>query len=122
MTRPDLTIRKARAADAGSIVEMVNQASEGIALHFWSMTAPVGSDPIKVGVARAAALAEWCGPCAGKERTILPLVKLFRIGLSAPMNPLFADQTHGAVVAWPRVQKIFDSTVRRPLAPQPKFL
>ncbi|MCU9846847.1 GNAT family N-acetyltransferase [Defluviimonas sp. WL0024] len=54
MTRPDLTIRKACAADAGFIAEMVNQAGEGIALHFWSMTAPVASAAIEVGIARAA--------------------------------------------------------------------
>jgi len=54
MTTPDPPLRRARAADALALADLVNFAGEGLPLHLWSRMAAVGEDPWDVGRRRQA--------------------------------------------------------------------
>jgi ribosomal protein S18 acetylase RimI-like enzyme len=50
--------RRATAADAHALADLVNFAGHGLPLHFWTLAAAPGQDPWDLGRARQAARAE----------------------------------------------------------------
>jgi hypothetical protein len=49
MTKTDVPFRCARLADAAALAELVQFASEGLALSLWTLLAAPGSDPWEIG-------------------------------------------------------------------------
>ena len=49
MTATECTFRRATLADAGDLANLVEFASEGFSLHFWTLLAGPGRDPWEVG-------------------------------------------------------------------------
>jgi ribosomal protein S18 acetylase RimI-like enzyme len=99
MTAVDCTFRRATLADADDLAKLVEFASEGFSLHFWTLLAGPGRDPWEVG----------------RER-----VSSETLGVSY-RNALIAQQagtTIGALVGYPlREQSDHDDALPALLAP-----
>jgi ribosomal protein S18 acetylase RimI-like enzyme len=86
MTAIEFTFRRATLADAGELAKLVEFASEGFSLHFWTQVAGPDGDPWEIGRGR---------------------VNSETVGVSY-RNALVADEagtTIGALIGYPLVEK-----------------